>query len=203
MLIVFEGIDGSGKGIQVGMLSRFFRQSRIGHKVHKYPTRKAKEALQHLYGEKEVPACRLAEIFAQDMLKEQSKIMQEIRQGLVVVCDRYFHSTLAYQGASAGYGKVKKMLLESRAVVPELVLVMDIAAKEGAARKRSQKSPDRHERDVAFLEKVRKNYLRMAREGFLSYKYAVIDASKPKDEVFSHVLAQVEPIVARKAEGWD
>jgi len=200
MLIVFEGIDGSGKDTQISMLLSFFHQHSVRYKLHKYPTRKAVDALAHLSGDKTVPPERLAKIFAHDIESERKRIEEEIAAGFVVVCDRYLHSTLAYQGVGAGYAKLKLELEGYGLNTPELVLLMDIGAFAAAKRKESQKEPDRHEKDVGFLAKVRENYLQMEREGFLSYKYAIVDASKPKDEVFTHVLAQVEPLIVKKME---
>ncbi|MFA4983348.1 MAG: dTMP kinase [Candidatus Micrarchaeia archaeon] len=195
MLIVFEGIDGSGKGAQIRMLARFFRQHRVRYKLHAYPTKKAKDAFLHLSGKKTVPARKLAEIFASDIVAEKGKLEGEMRQGFVVVCDRYLHSTLAYQGVGAGYSELKGKLGRMGAIVPDLAVLLDVDPALSFKRKRGQKKPDRHERDLPFLSKVRRNYLRMARGHFLAYKYTLIEAGKPADEVFSEVVMQVEPFV--------
>jgi len=198
MLIVFEGIDGSGKGGQIRRLLAFFRQNGIKHKLHKYPTRKALEAFSHLKGESDVAPGRLADIFADDIAAERRKIEQEIADGFVVVCDRYLHSTLAYQGVELGFAPLQRRLLGIDALVPDIVILLDVPAKLSGERKRLQKIPDRFEKDVAFLEKVRGNYLCEAQEGFLAYKYAVVDASRAKDEVFSDVVLHVEPLVVKR-----
>ena len=198
MLVVFEGIDGAGKNTQIAKLLRFFRQNKIRCRLHKYPTKKAKRVFAHLSGKKDVRAEELAEAFADDIMKEQSKLKMEMKNGFVVVCDRYLHSTLAYQGAKIGYGKVKGMLGQKRALVPDLVLLLDIDAEEGARRKAGHKKPDRFEKDVKFLGKVRKNYLREAAESFLCYRFALVDAARQSDEVFSEVVMYVEPLLTRK-----
>jgi len=198
MLIVFEGIDGSGKGGQIRRLLAFFRQNGIKHKLHKYPTRKAKEAFAHLSGESDVAPERLSDVFADDIVDDRQKIEREISDGFVVVCDRYLHSTLAYQGVGMGYGKLASRLSGRDALVPDLVLLLDVDARKAGERKRLQKTPDRFEKDVIFLGKVRGNYLREAREGFLAYKYAVVDASRAKGEVFSDVVLHVEPLVVKR-----
>ena len=200
MLIVFEGIDGSGKNTQIRRLLSFFRQHGVRYRLHKYPTRKAKEAFEHLGGKKTVPALRLARVFADDIMAGQESLRAEIASGFVVVCDRYLQSTLAYQGVEAGYGKLERKIGALGALVPDLVIMLDIDPAAGVGRKRKQKKPDRHEKDAALLVKVRGNYLRMDRECFLSYKYALVDASGQKDEVFSSVVAQVEPVVIAKLE---
>ena len=198
MLIVFEGIDGSGKGGQVRLLLAFFRQSGIKHKLHKYPTRKAKEAFAHLRGERDVAPGALADVFADDIAAERKKIEREIADGFVVVCDRYLHSTLAYQGVSLGFAPLRRRLASVGALVPDIVILLDVPARVSGERKRAQKTPDRFEKDIAFLEKVRANYLREAREGFLAYKYAVVDATRARDEVFSEVVSQAEPLVVKR-----
>jgi len=61
-----------------------------------------------------------------------------------------------------------------------------------------QKKPDRFEKDVKYLGEVRKNYLREAKENFLAYKFAVIDASVAVDEIFSEVIMHIEPLITKK-----
>ena len=152
----------------------------------------------HLSGESEVAPGKLADVFADDIVDERRKIEREIADGCVVVCDRYLHSTLAYQGVALGFAQLKKRLSGIDALVPDIVILLDVPARVSGERKRAQKTPDRFEKDLVFLEKVRANYLREAREGFLAYKYAVVDASRAKDEVFSDVVLHVEPLVVKR-----
>lgn len=198
MLIVFEGIDGSGKNTQVKKLVSFLRQNSIRHRLHKYPTKKAKAAFEHLKGKRDVPAGKLAGIFADDIMQEQAKLKAELSSGFVVVCDRYLHSTLAYQGAKIGYVKAKMIVGKKGALVPDIVLLLDIGARSGAKRKQGQKRPDRFEKDVRYLASVRKNYLKEAKENFLAYKFCVLDASVPAGEVFSEAIMHIEPLLTKK-----
>ncbi|VVC01301.1 Thymidylate kinase [uncultured archaeon] len=119
-------------------------------RLHKYPTKKAKEAFAHLLGRKTVAPMRLAEVFAGDIVQERGKIEQEIAAGFVVICDRYLHSTLAYQGVGAGFGKVGKMIAGLEALVPDLVILLDMDANQSAGRKRAQKRLGRLESDLLF-----------------------------------------------------
>jgi dTMP kinase len=198
MLAVFEGIDGSGKNTQIQKLLSFFRQEKIRYRLHKYPTRKAKDVFAHLSGKKSLPPEELAEVFASDILSEQSKIRREIASGFVVICDRYLHSTLAYQGTKARYGKLREALASRGVVVPDIVFILDIEPQAAAERKRAQKNPDLFERNTGFLAEVRRNYLRMAQDNFLSYKYVIVDASMAPDDIFAQIAAQVEPLLTKK-----
>lgn len=200
MLIVFEGIDGTGKGSQIRLLRAFLRQHGVKHAIHKYPTKKAKEAFAHLEGKKTVPPLVLAQIFADDIVSEQKKIAAEIGKGMVVICDRYLHSTLAYQAVGAGFDTLASALPLETVRTPDLVILLDIDPNTSAQRKEAQKNPDRHESDVEFLGKVRANYIRMERLNILAYKYAVIDASETPEEIFTHVLSHVEPLIVKKVQ---
>ena len=198
MLIVFEGIDGSGKNTQIGKLLVFLKQNRVKVKLHKYPTEKAVDVFEHLGGKKTVEPVKLAGIFAKDIVDEREKIAKEMAGGFVVICDRYIHSTLAYQGAMAGFGKVKALLEKEEVNIPDLVILLDVGAALSAKRKSAQKELDRFEKDALFLGKVRSNYLAMAKQGFCSYKYGVVDASRQADEVFTDVITLVEPLVIKR-----
>ncbi|MCX8174632.1 MAG: dTMP kinase [Candidatus Micrarchaeota archaeon] len=198
MLLVFEGIDGAGKATQVRLLCALLRQRGVRYSIYKYPTKRAKEALAHLAEKRQIAADRLAAIFAQDIMAQQEEIRKQLSCGRAVICDRYLHSTLAYQAVGEGYLKLKRKLSSFGAIKPDLVLLLDIHPKRSLLRKRRQKKPDRHEKDGAFLLRVRKNYLRMAKEGFLSCAFAVIDASGEKDAVAASVAAHVEPLITAK-----
>ena len=198
MLIVFEGIDGTGKSSQIRMLCSFLRQHKAIFALHKYPTKKAKEAFAHLQGEKTVPPMELAMVFASDIVSEQKKIEAEIAKGMVVICDRYLHSTLAYQAVGVGYGALLSALPVGKVRTPDLVILLDLDPNTSAQRKEKQKALDRHESDIEFLSKVRANYIRMEHQNFLAYKYAVIDASEKPEEIFTHVLSQAEPLLIKK-----
>lgn len=198
MLIVFEGIDGSGKGEQIRMLRAFLRQHNVAHKLHKYPTAKAKDAFAHLEGKKTVPALELARVFADDIVSEQGRMEREITGGAVIICDRYLHSTLAYQAVGAGFEALEKSLPVSKVRVPDLVVLLDVDPNMSLRRKEKQKTPDRHEADVEFLSKVRANYIRMEHRNFLAYRYAVVDASEKPEEIFTHVLAHAEPLLVKR-----
>ena len=198
MLIVFEGIDGAGKGAQIEKLLSFLKQNKVKCKLHKYPTKKAEKAHEHLAGEKDLDAIALANAFVEDIMSEQAKIAREIADGYVVVCDRYLQSTLAYQGVGAGIVSIGRIIEEQGAIVPDLVVLLDIDEKLSLQRKSAQKTPDRFEKDVAFLQRVRTNYLWMARKEFLAYKYAVVDAALPKDEIFSRIITVAEPLLTKR-----
>lgn len=195
MLIVFEGIDGAGKNTQVRRLLAYLRQQKAIYRVHKYPTKKAKAAFAHLSGKKTLLPGALADVFANDIVSEKGKLEAEMREGAIVICNRYLHSTLAYQGIGKDARKLKARIERMGGLVPDLVILLDIDPVLSSKRKIGQKVLDRHEKDVPFLARVRKNYLSMEKTHFLSYKYAIVDASLPADRVFTEIITCVEPLL--------
>jgi dTMP kinase len=196
-MIVLEGIDGAGKGGQIKLLEEFFKKNKIKYKIHKYPTKKAKIANAYLKG-KEIGQEEILNSFLEDILSEQKKIAEELKKGFVVLCDRYIHSTLAYQGVKLGYQKLKKKFLSLNLIYPDIVILLDISPEESQKRKKAQKKLDLHENNLEFLKKVRENYIKMGKECFLCYKFEKIDASKEQEKVFAKILLEIEPLISKK-----
>ncbi len=100
MLIVFEGIDGSGKSTQALLLAEKLRQNGFDVLLTSEPTdgpvgTKIKQLRTRLTPEEEM------ELFTEDRKSHvRDVIIPAIEEGKIVVCDRYFYSSAAYQGAS-------------------------------------------------------------------------------------------------------
>jgi len=187
MLVVFEGIDGSGKGTQIELLRSFLQSRNTTPAIHKYPTGNAHIAHAHLKGEKTVPPEELFSSFAKDIKSEQATLHEELSRGKFVILDRYVFSTVAYQGGSLGYERARDAIKQIGFLHPDVVLLLDISAEGSFARKSAQKTLDRFEEDRIFLEGVRSRYFQMANEDFLCPRWRTIDASAKKDEVFAKV----------------
>jgi len=100
MLIVFEGIDGAGKSTQAVLLAEKLRQNGFDVLLTSEPTdgpvgTKIKQLSTRLTPEEEM------ELFTEDRKSHvRDVIIPAIEEGRIVVCDRYFYSSAAYQGAS-------------------------------------------------------------------------------------------------------
>jgi len=186
MLVVFEGIDGSGKGTQAAMLCEFLQGRQIFPSLHKYPTENAKAAHAHLRGEASSSPEELFSSFTKDIKNEQAILHKEISSGKFVLLDRYVFSTVAYQGGALGYERTRDAIKTLNFLQPDAVLLFDFPVQISLARKGAQKTPDKFEEDTHFLEGVRSRYIRMAQEGFLCGRWHVIDASKNRQEVFEN-----------------
>lgn len=135
-LIVFEGIDGSGKSTQAKMLHEYFLSKNIKSVLTFEPT-------EGLYGKKirdSFLSERLSKeeelsLFTLDRKEHLEKfVVPQIEDGIAVVMDRYYYSTAAYQ--SAGGADIKSVLSEqeSFAMKPDITFIILISVKEALQR---------------------------------------------------------------------
>jgi dTMP kinase len=190
--IAIEGVDGAGSSTQTKMLVAALSASDYPAIATKEPNPDGHiEATIRVFlkEEKAIPALD-ALLFAADRVEHIERYIKPwLIEKKIIVSDRYFESTLAYQAAQ-GLDPRWILALNRWALKPDLTLILDINPAISLPRKESK--PDRFERSE-FLDKVRANFLRRARR----MGYLVLDSSKPKEEVHRNIIAAVEPILKR------
>jgi len=193
LFIVLEGIDGSGKTTQARALLRRLR--RRGHKARFFrePTRgKWGREIKRLAvrADSLTPEEELA-LFVQDRKENVAKnLAPALRAGRVVVLDRYYFSTMAYQGAKGiGVERIRRMN-EAFAVRPDLVFVLDVDAEAGLARIRGRKSRDELFERRDYLRRVRKIFL-----GLRGPRFVHIDGRGDPRSVGRAIWSFVEPLL--------
>jgi len=185
--VVLEGIDGCGKSSVAkavteslgrrAVLTREPTDSWIGKAV-----RKGDEGKVSPYTD--------ALLFMADRSIHSQDIADLVKKGKLVVCDRYYHSTVAYQAAflkPTFEGDAFKWLLEANLRIslhPDLTVLLDIPPEIGLERIKTRRALSRFER-LDFLKEVRKNYLKLAR---LDRSIVRLDASKSLADVTDMVL---------------
>lgn len=186
MLVVFEGIDGSGKDTQIELLRKSF-----SFEYFKYPTKKY--SLLRDYLDKKISLDKKASflLFLSDIANEQKELEQAANNSALVVVDRYVYSTIAYELGELGYEKSKMIVSELGYLKPDLVILLDIAPEIAQQRKNKQKQLDRYESDGEYLRKVREKFLRLAKENFHAKKWIVVDASLKAEEINQKIKAEL------------
>ena len=182
VLIAIEGIDGSGKTT----VARFLRDvlTKLGYPVvlFKEPTDsewgiKIKES----YDSRLKPEEEL-ELFLKDREYDvRENIIPSLKQGKIVIMDRYYFSTIAYQGALGFDPEELREMNEKIAPKPDLLFILDIPPEKAISRvKKRGDRPNDFER---------MEYLRKVREIFLSARDAIIiDATKDLEEIKREIL---------------
>jgi len=126
----------------------------------------------------------------------ESVIAPAMEKGMVVVCDRYIYSTVAYQGHGRGLDLKTIAELNHTAtggLSPRLVVLLDLPADQGAGRKASH-ALDRIEREsLSFHRRVRHGYLEQARQD--PDRWLVLDAAKPVADITRALWERVASIL--------
>jgi dTMP kinase len=202
--VSFEGIEGCGKTTQIALLSRYLNDRQIPYKVTREPGGTAVgEGIRqillnsetiHLTGEAE-----LLLFYASRSQNIAEKILPALQQGELVICDRFYDASMAYQGY--GRGIPLSVIRELTALVcgqhrPELTILLDIDPEVGLRRARTRNhSSTRDEgrfemEDLVFYTKVRAGYLELAHAE--PGRIHVIEADRPIDEVHRDVVRLLE-----------
>jgi dTMP kinase len=182
-LIAFEGLDQSGKQTQAELLRD--RLKLEGHKSRlvafpDYATSIGEEIARALQGEREYSPDVMQLLYVANRYERKADLQRWLDGGLVLVCDRYQASSVAYGEA---FGLDGAWLADMQKFLPaaSLTILLDIAPETAAGRKSADR--DRFERDLALLGRVRESYTRQAAE----QGWTVLDGERTKDDVAADV----------------
>lgn len=174
MFIVFEGIDGAGKGTQAKMLAFWLRKKGYEVFLTKEPTNgEVGKLIKKILKKDEINPRSIALLFAADRAEHVDRIKKELDMGKIVLSERYLLSSLAYQGAS---GLELEWIYEINkfAIKPDLTIYLDIPPEVGLKRIKTRDLREFFER-VEFLVKVREIYHTLINK---EENIIVIDATK-------------------------
>jgi dTMP kinase len=206
LLIVFEGMEGAGKGTQIELAREYLESRSLEVVVTREPGGTSfgdslrETILDRATGRVDPRAEALVFAAARAQLVA-TVIRPALADGKIVLCDRFVDSSLAYQGFGRGVGEQDVLTLNAWAtqgLFPDLVILLNIDPEEGLAR--AGEDPDRIEaEDLAFHVRVADAYLRIAEEH--PDRFHVVDASVAPEEVHKHVREFLDRILAGYEEG--
>ena len=157
LLIVFEGVDGAGKTTHVRLLDERLRREGYDVVCLKEPTEGPwGQKLRHLaqHGRQEVSPATELEWFLQDRREDvEHNIQPALARGQIVVLDRYYFSTIAYQGALQLDPEEIRVRNEAFAPPPDLLFLLELPAEQGLQRVRQRGALSHFER-LDYLERV-------------------------------------------------
>ncbi len=193
-LLVVEGIDGSGKSSVVRRLAARWRRRGLRVEIFREPSDAALGRTALAVGRRE--PWNSAMLFSLDRILARPRLQRALGRGSIVLQDRSFYSTLAYQGSRLrGPARERLARLQRRiAVAPSRVLWLDVAPREAirrVGRRGGPRAPVERERE---LRRVRESYRRMARApGWIR-----LDADRPIREVVDEADRRLEGLVGRR-----
>jgi dTMP kinase len=189
LLIVLEGIDGAGKSTQVRGLVRRLRYRGFDVLALREPTRGryGREIRRNARTDGSLTPRQELGLFLQDRRENVAKnILPALAAGRIVVMDRFYYSTVAYQGAKGLDPGELLRANESFAPNPDLVFFLDLPAARGLDRIGGRKT-----RDLLF---EREGYLRRVRRifrGFQGRRFVHLDAGRNRRELADEILDRV------------
>jgi dTMP kinase len=186
IFICIEGLDGSGKTTQAKLLAKKLRKSY--NAVYTAEPSRGKIGTyirnSYLYGEKRLASVLEALLFAADRIEHvETEVLPALKQGRLVISDRYVYSSLAYQGA-AGLSLEWIEKVNEHALPPDLAVFIDVDPKTVMRRLKPKKSVMEN---LETQKKVREIYLKFVEKGSLTR----INGDKSKNEVAQELYAVV------------
>jgi dTMP kinase len=186
VLIVIEGLDGSGKSTQAAILARRLSRSHKVMLTAEPSSGKIGNFVRNccLYGDKRLPTEAEALLFAADRVEHvYNEIKDALDEGTLVICDRYVYSSLAYQG-SAGLSLDWIKAINARALQPDFGIFIDVAPERVIERLHRKKSVME---TLETQRKVREVYLKFVEKGEL----VRVEGDQPRDAVADALYAKV------------
>jgi dTMP kinase len=188
-LIAIEGIDQAGKRTQADFLAAHVRRERRRVTVWDFPdytTRLGKQLKAYLGGKVRLDARAVHLLYAANKWEVAAELSRRLGRGEVVIVNRYTPSNIAY-GLAHGLPRRWLVSLEEGLPKPDRVVVLDISPRTSLWRKRSGR--DVHEDDLAYLNKVRREYLNLAKR----YGWTIVDGGGDPETVRRMVWAKLAP----------
>lgn len=197
--VSFEGIEGCGKTTQIGLLSEYLKKRSIAHTITREPGGTAVgEGIRKILLNSETihltSASELLLFYASRSQNIQEKIKPALDRNEMVICDRYYHASMAYQGYGRGIPLEFIQKLTSLVCYPfrpDVTFLLDIEPEVGLARARARNHgrPENEGRfeaeDLEFYNKVRDGYLELASA---DERIQLIYADRPIEAVHRHIL---------------
>ncbi len=185
MYICLEGIDGAGKSTQMERLAQWIENCGLTVTGIREPTDSSvgliiRKMLQNPQAQDEGFQRTLALLFAADRTLLMDTISKEKEMGHIILSDRSFYSSLAYQNGEEWIAQINQYALE-----PDLVILLDLETEKAIAR---CEGTDKFE-EATFLETVRQRYLKLAQE----HGFMVVNANNGVNKVHEDIKRIVAP----------
>jgi len=205
LFIAFEGVEGAGKGTQIGLAEEHLRSLGLDVLVTREPggTDLGEEIRTMLLdpGTGKLDARAEALLFAASRAQTVTSVIRPaLAEGKIVICDRYVDSSLAYQGWARGLGEQDVLTLNvwaTQGLFPDLVILLHVEPELGLLR--STDAPDRMELEGQdFHAKVSDAYLKIAEEH--PERFVVVQADRTPAEGFEEVKAALHRVLKDREE---
>lgn len=200
MFITFEGIDGSGKSTQIVLLKTYFAKIGIDCHVFREPggtvvSEQIRSLLLHDADEMDPVTELLLFSSARSQLIAE-KVIPLLNKGKTVILDRFYDSTVAYQGYGRGSAPLKEIdqlnRIASHHRVPDITFYLKISPEEAKRRTLSEEKDRMEKSGIEFFQKAARGFDELSRN---EKRFRVIDATCEKERVHRDIIHHIEQLI--------
>lgn len=196
MFITFEGIDGSGKSTQIDRLESTLEKEGLPVAVFREPGGTGlSEKIRSILLDPAMEIDPVTELLLFSAARSQlvsERVMPLLENNEVVILDRFYDSTTAYQGFGRQALPLEEIAHINRAaahhLVPDLTFYMDLPLEDAEQRTRGQRKDRMEQAGEGFYRKVVRGFETLARS---EERFVRIDARQPADEIHRQVVSHV------------
>jgi dTMP kinase len=202
MFITFEGMDGAGKTTQINLLKKHLEEKGYDVVLTREPggTEVCEKIRDIILDKDHFGMNNMCEAFlyAASRAEHVEKVIKPaLKAGKIVICDRFVHSSIAYQGYGRGLGKEVVAAINDRAVdgvYPDMTFFMMLPADNVHNRiNQSGKDHDRLEKEnVEFFERISKGYMELAEN---EDKSTILNAKDSIESISKNINCVVDNII--------
>ena len=196
--IVFEGIDGAGKTTQINLLAKHLSEQGRAVYCTAEPTETVSGGLLRdaLSGVTRRTICEMAAMFVFDRINHNvnpvNGIQKMLADGFDVICDRYYYSSLAYQGSGTDPEWVSNMNLNCPEIMrPDVCIFLDLTPEQSMARINRNRATQEIYENEEKLTQVRNQFYRVFEQLRERYNIQIVDAYRSVEEIHQDIVALV------------
>ncbi len=195
-LITFEGIEGSGKSTQAVMLQQYFNQQKVDNLLTREPggSKVGEEIRQILISGKKDKmdgVCEMLLNFAARRNHFETIIKPALENKTLVICDRFFDSTIAYQGFAQNVDLETISIVQKIAIgnfEPNMTFLIDLDVEMAFSRINKRQENNRYEQmDQTFHQQVRSGFLQIAKNN--QNRIIKIDGNQTKQAIHQEIIS--------------
>lgn len=189
MLISFEGIEGAGKSTQINLLQDYYLKKNKEVLMLREPgsTEVGESIREILLSTKNVISDNTELLL---MFAARAQLLDQIIKkniDKVILIDRYFHASIAYQGYGRGLdiSKINQLIQITECIQPDYTFLLDISPEDGFRRKSGDKMDRIESAGIEFFNKVRKGYLELAQNNHYMH---VISSTQTEQNIHEEIV---------------
>ena len=196
LFVSFEGPEASGKSFQINLLKKYLQKKNISFLITREPGgTNIAEKLRDIILNKKYNVSFLEEILllmASRSNHIEKKIIPALKNGKIVITDRFADSTFVYQGYVNGFGIKKTQYLHKEILknfLPNKTFLFELSTKEIILRLKKRKIKNKYDKiQINFHNKVSQGYKKISKN---NKRFIKIDASKQKQEIHNLIIKKL------------